>query len=134
MKAQRLILTFLSLVLLGFVLIPIAQNWETVTPVQVLSETFPAVSLGLLLGLAGLATGLAILCKMGERLLLLGSRQQRTSRELERRDVTAEEAEARARVLESRVQTLEQALDVALKDAAAQREKAAQKSASKSDP
>jgi hypothetical protein len=124
MKIQRMILTLISLALLGFVLILIAQNWNVVVPVRFFSEMFPTVSLGLLFGLVGLAAGLSILCKLGERLLLLGARQQRTNRELERRDVTAEEAEARAKTLESRVQTLEQALDVALKDAAAQREKA----------
>lgn len=115
LKVQRLILTLLSIALLGLTVALVVQNLDVWVPVSFLSLHAPAVSLGALLAGSALLLGVGILLKMWERLLLLGTQQKRTSRELERRDVSTEEAESQVKVLESKIQTLEKALSEALK-------------------
>jgi uncharacterized protein HemX len=72
-------------------------------------------SLGLALGLSALLIALASGCRMAYHLLQLNQKQKRVSRELERKDVSHEEAESKVKVLESKIQTLEKALSEALK-------------------
>ena len=115
LKTQRLLLTGLALAFLAMTLVLVMQNADTLISIQFFSWKSSPVSLGLLFGLCGLSTGLAVGCQMSERLLFLGNRQQKTNRALERNSVTAEEAQAQTKVMEERIQTLEKALDSALK-------------------
>jgi len=115
LKAQRLLLTIVSIVFLASTLSLIIQNVSAEVPVQFLAWSLPQVSLGLLLAVASLLMGGGILLRMWDQLLTLSDQKKRTSRELERRDVSKEEAESKVKVLESKVQTLEKALSEALK-------------------
>lgn len=115
LKLQRMILTLVSIVLLGFTLALIVQNMDVFVPVRFFSWNATELSVGGWMGVASLMLGLSILAKMWERILMLGTQQKRTNRELERRDVSKEGAEAQVKVLESKVQTLEKALQEALK-------------------
>lgn len=115
LKTQRLLLTGLALAFLALALVLVVQNTETYATVRFFSWEFTQGSLGLYFGLCGILTGLAVGCQMGERLLHSGSRQQKTNRALERHSVTTEEAQAQTKVLEDRIQTLEKALESALK-------------------
>jgi hypothetical protein len=111
-----MLLILASIVLLALTVALVAQNFSVpVSGVQFLTWRLSEVSLGLLLAAASLMLGGSILLKMWERLLLMGTGQKRTHRELERKEVSREEAEAQVKVLESKVQTLEKALSEALK-------------------
>lgn len=115
LKAQRLLLNLVAVIFLALTLALIVQNLAVQTPVQFFTETLSPVSLGLLLGGCSLLLGGAILLKMWERLLIVSEQKKKASRELERKDVSREEAEEKVKVLESKVQTLEKALSEALK-------------------
>jgi hypothetical protein len=115
LKTQRLLLTLFSIVLLVVTITLAIQNLAVQVPVQFLTWVFPSVSLGLTLAITSLLLGASILLKMWERILTIGDQQKRTSRELERKDVSREEAEEKVKVLENKIQTLEKALTEALK-------------------
>lgn len=115
LKAQRLLLTIVSIVFLALTLSLIVQNFSAEVPVQFLSWNLPQVSLGLLLAVVSLLMGGGILLRMWDQVLILSDQKKRASRELERKDVSKEEAEGKLKVLESKVQTLEKALSEALK-------------------
>lgn len=114
-KLQRLSLNLLALIFLAAVIVLIVRNLETVVSVQWLTETRLQVSLGTLLLVNGVLVALAIASRLWVQLLTLGQQHKKTSRELERRDVSHEEAESRVKALENKVQTLEKALSEALK-------------------
>lgn len=114
-KVQRLLLTLFSILLLAATLALVVQNWNTGVPVQFFEWTESPLSLGSLMGLSSLMLGSAILLIMWVRMLSLGREYQKTSRELERKDVSREEAVEKVKVLESKIQTLEKALSEALK-------------------
>ncbi len=114
-KVQRLLLSLLAVLLLAATVALIVQNWHTGVSVQWFSWTEQSISLGSLMGLASLMLGGAMLLMMWVRLLSLGQAYQKTSRELERQDVSREEAVEKVKVLESKIQTLETALSQALK-------------------
>lgn len=116
LKIQKLLLNILALLLLGSALALIVQNWHiTEQNVRFLSGTLVDLPLGLLLGVVGLMFGGAILLKTWEQTFQLGSQYKKANRELERREVSREEAASRVKVLESKVETLEKALNAALK-------------------
>lgn len=116
MKTQKLLLNLMALLLLAAALTLVLQNLDQVEQrVHFLNGMLIDLPLGLLLALVGLMFGGAILLKMRERTLLLGQQHQKTSRELERKDVSREEAESKVKVLENKVETLEKALNAALK-------------------
>lgn len=114
-KATPLILNILALALLlgGFFLV--VQNLSVPVPLNLGTVTRPDVPLGLVILLGGLLFGLAAVVKGWERVLSLGQQHRKTNRELERREVSREEAEEKVKVLENKIQTLEKALDAALK-------------------
>lgn len=115
LKAQRLLLNLVSIVCLALTLTLIVQNLAIPVNVQFLTWTLPALSLGLLLAACSLVLGIGILLKMWERLSIVGEQKKKASRELERKDVSHEEAEEKVKVLENKIQTLEKALSEALK-------------------
>lgn len=116
LKLQKLALNLTALLLLGAALALITQNLSiTEQNVRFLNGTLIDLPLGILLALVGLLTGGAILLKMSEQSLNLDTRYKKANRELERKDVSREEAESRVKVLESKIETLENALSKALK-------------------
>lgn len=115
LKAQRLLLNLVAMICLALTLAIIVQNLAVQAPVQFLTWTLPQVSLGLLMAGCSLLLGGAILLTMWERLLIVGEQKKKASRDLERKDVSREEAEEKVKVLENKVQTLEKALSEALK-------------------
>ena len=114
-KIQRLLLTVLGVLLLAAAIALMAQNWHTGVSVQWLKWQDTSIALGSLMALASLLTGSAILLLMWVQVLSLGREYKKTSRELERKDVSREEAVEKVKVLESKIQTLEKALSEALK-------------------
>lgn len=116
LKIQKLLLNIVALLLLGAALALIVQNWHiTEQNARFLTGTLVDLPLGLLLGVVGLMVGGAILLKTWEQTFQLGSQYKKANRELERREVSREEAASRVKVLESKVETLEKALNAALK-------------------
>ena len=115
LKAQRLLITLVAVVFLVVTVMLVVQNMAVPVSVQFLTWEFPLFSLGLVLAGTSLLLGASILLKMWERILTLGTQQKKTSRELERKDVSREEAEEKVKVLENKIQTLEKALAEALK-------------------
>jgi hypothetical protein len=115
MKPQRLLLNLFALILLAFAAVLVVQNLATSVSLQFLSMTFPAVPLGIVALIGALLAGGGTFLKMWERVIASGQQQRRAGRELERREVSQEEAEAKVKVLENKVQTLEKALREALK-------------------
>ncbi len=115
LKLQRTFLILLSVLFLALTASLILQNQAQLTPVTLLEWHFTNVSLSIFALVASVSLGLSIGFKMGENALALKTQQKKTSRELERRSVTSDEAEARVSVLESKIQTLEKALSEALK-------------------
>jgi uncharacterized integral membrane protein len=114
-KAQQLLITLVSILFLIGTAILIIQNLAVSVPVQFLSWAIPSVSMGALLAIASLLMSAGIVLQMWSRMLTAGEQHKRTSRELERKDVSREEAEGKVKVLENKIQTLEKALAEALK-------------------
>lgn len=115
-KAQKLLLNLIALLLAGTVLSVALQNMDLPEgQVAFLSGTLITMPLGALILAAGVMTGIAILLKAWERSLELGNQYKKASRDLERKDVSREEAESKVKVLENKVETLEKALSAALK-------------------
>lgn len=114
-KAQQLLITLVSILFLVGTAILIIQNLAVLVPVQFLTWTTPSASLGAMLAVASVLMGVGILLQMWRRMLTAGEQHKRTSRELERKDVSREEAEEKVKVLENKIQTLEKALSEALK-------------------
>jgi len=114
-KLQRLLLTLLGIVLLVATGALVLQNWPTGVPVQWFSWQDRPISLGSLMGLSSLLFGGGALLLMWVQVLSLNKEYKKTSRELERKDVSREEAEEKVKVLENKINTLEKALSEALK-------------------
>lgn len=114
-KLQRFTLNILALVFLAVAVLLITQNLATEVSVQWLTNTRSNLSLGLLLLLNSSLIALAMGCRLWVQFLVLGQQHKKTSRELERKDVSHEEASGRVKALENKVQTLEKALSEALK-------------------
>lgn len=116
LKLKKLALNLAALLLLGSALALIGQNLSiTEQNAHFLNGTLIDLPLGILMGLVGLLTGGAILLKMWEQTLQLDTQYKKASRELERKDVSREEAESKVKVLESKIETLEKALSAAIK-------------------
>ncbi len=115
LKAQRILLNLLSLTFLVLAVLLIIQNLAIVTPVQFLTFSEPALPLGAVLIANSVLVAAAFGLKACQLLLVAGQQKNRSNRELERKDVSREEAEAKAKVLENKIQTLEKALSEALK-------------------
>jgi len=114
-KIQRLLLTLLGILLLVATGTLVVQNWQTPVPVYFLSWNEPSISAGSLMGLASLILGSGVLLLMWVQVLGLNREYKKTSRELERKDVSREEAVEKVKVLENKIVTLEKALSEALK-------------------
>jgi hypothetical protein len=114
-KIQRLLLTILGIALLAATAVLVAQNWQTGVPAQWFSWHDRPLSLGSLMGMAALLFGGGALLLMWVQVLSLNKEYRKTSRELERKDVSREEAEEKVKVLENKIITLEKALSEALK-------------------
>ena len=114
-KAQRLLLTLFSLLLLAATLALVVQNWSISVPVHFFSWHEDAMSLGSLLGASGLILAIGAGLLMWLRLTELNQAYKKTNRELERKDVSREEATEKVKVLENKIITLEKALSEALK-------------------
>jgi hypothetical protein len=114
-KLQRLSLNLLALIFLGAAILLIVRNLGNEVSAQGLTDARFHVSLGVLLLVNGVLVALAIGSRLWVQLLILAERHKKASRELERKDVSHEEAESRVKVLENKVQTLEKALSEALK-------------------
>jgi hypothetical protein len=105
-----------ALLLLGIALALVFQNLNiTETQARFLNGTLIDLPLGGLLAINGLLTGAAVFLKALELGRKSDKQQQKTSRELERKEVIREEAESKVKVLESKILTLEKALSEALK-------------------
>jgi hypothetical protein len=115
LKTQRFLLNLVSLGLLILAVVLLIQNLAVTTDAAFLGVSFPGTPLSLLLAVSGLLVGGSVFLKMLTFLAQAGQQWQKASREIERREVSREEAEARVKVLESKVQTLEKALQEALK-------------------
>ncbi|WP_373533008.1 hypothetical protein [Vampirovibrio sp.] len=116
LKLQKLLLNLVAILLLGSAAALVVQNLDlTQTNVQFLGGTLIDLSLGALMALAGALVGGALLLKARERTLELGTQYKKVNRDLERKDVSREEAESKVKVLESKVETLEKALSAAIK-------------------
>jgi uncharacterized protein HemX len=114
LKAKRFLLNLAAIALLGLTIALIAQNAGTDVSATILSEHY-TMNLGLLLGESAVMLGLTVALGVWAWLLVVNTEQKRTHRELERRDVSREEAQSQVKVLENKVQTLEKALSEALK-------------------
>lgn len=114
-KIQRLSFTILGALLLVAAVVLALQNWPTGVSVQFLSWHDTQISLGSLLGLSSLLFGGGALLLMWVQVLSLNKEYRKTSRELERKDVSREEAVEKVKVLENKIITLEKALSAALK-------------------
>lgn len=116
LKLQKLALNLTALLLLGFALALMIQNMGVAEQnVRFLNGTLIDLPLGILMAFVGVLTGGSILLKMCEQTLSLDTRYKKANRELERKDVSREEAESKVKVLENKVETLEKALNAALK-------------------
>lgn len=115
LKSGQLLLTFASIILLALSLWLIFQNVPVETPAGLWTENFRRISLAWPLALAAFTFGSAVLLAAWRWILSLESRRKRTGRELERREVSREEAENKVKVLERKIETLEKALSEALK-------------------
>ncbi len=116
LKVQKLLLNLVALLLLGSALILVFQNMDIPEQnVRFLGGTLIDLPLGGLIALVELMVGASILLKAWERTLDLGNQYKKASRDLERKDVSREEAESKVKVLENKVETLEKALSAAIK-------------------
>jgi hypothetical protein len=116
LKVQKLFLNLVALLLLGSALVLVFQNMDIPERhVQFLGGTLIDLPLGALLAVVALMVGASILLKAWERTLDLGTQYKKINRDLERKDVSREEAESKVKVLENKVETLEKALSAALK-------------------
>ncbi len=116
LKVQKMFLNLVALLLLGSALVLVFQNMDIPEQhVQFLGGTLIDLPLGALLAGVELMVGASILLKAWERTLDLGNQYKKASRDLERKDVSREEAESKVKVLENKVETLEKALSAALK-------------------
>ena len=114
-KIQRLLLTLLGSLLLLAAGTLVVQNWQSPVPAHLLSWHESSISVGSLMGLTGLLVGSASLLLMWVQVLGLNQQYKKTNRELERKDVSREEAVEKVKVLENKIVTLEKALSEALK-------------------
>lgn len=115
LKAQRFVLNLLSVLLLLLAFVLIVQNLDVSVAVEALMWDLGVMSLGSVMALSGILMAGSILLRMADRLLVLRSQGKRATRELERKEVSREEAAEKVKVLEAKVQTLEKALSEALK-------------------
>ncbi|HEY9745688.1 MAG TPA: hypothetical protein V6C99_05675 [Oculatellaceae cyanobacterium] len=115
MKLQRIVLNLLSVIFLALAVVLAVQNWPSSVTVQWPGGSQTLMPLGALLLVEGLIASIAIGFGAWCQFLVLKQRYQRTSRELERKDVSHEEAAGRVKALENKVETLEKALREALK-------------------
>ena len=116
LKLQQLLLTIGGTILFVLGVIMAWQNWPTAVNVILLQWALPGFSLGLIMLVAGIVFGIAISLYTASLAALLGARQRRAERELERKEVDREEASGRVKALEAKVETLEKALGEALKN------------------
>lgn len=116
LKVQKLLLNLVALLLLGSALVLVFQNMDIPEQhVQFLGGTLIDLPLGALLAVVELMVGASILLKAWERTLDLGNQYKKVNRDLERKDVSREEAESKVKVLENKIETLEKALSAAIK-------------------
>lgn len=115
LKLQRFLLSVAALLCLLVALVLVIQNLAVMTPFQFAVITGQSAPLGALMAIVGVLVAGGILLKMWGHHLSLRHQQRQTHRELEKKEVSREEAAAQVRVLESKVQTLERALQEALK-------------------
>lgn len=115
MKLQRIALNLLSFACLALGVALIVLNWPLPVSVQWLNNVRMEMPLGVLLLSMSLLVAASIGFRVWCQFLALGHQHKRTSRELERKDVSHEEAAGRVKALENKVQTLEKALQEALK-------------------
>jgi hypothetical protein len=113
-KAQQLLITLVSIVFLVGTAVLIIQNLAVPVPVQFLTWAMPSVPLGAAMAVTSLLLSAGLGLQLWRRLLSVGEQHKRTSRELERKDVSREEAEQKVKVLENKIETLEKALSAAL--------------------
>lgn len=117
LKAQKLLLNLIALLLLSCAVALAFQNMDIMErKVEFLGGVLVDLPLGVLIAVVEIMIGGSILLKAWERTLQLGNQYKKASRELERKDVSREEAESKVKVLESKVETLEKALSAALKN------------------
>jgi len=114
-KIQRLLLLLLACGLLAASLLLIIQNWQHSIPLIFLEWHASSISEGSVIGLGSLCLGSGLLLLMWVRLLSLDQHAKKTNRELERQEVSREEAVEKVKVLESKIVVLEKALNEALK-------------------
>ncbi len=114
-QASRLLLSLVSVTCFALTLALIMQNRAPAVDVQFLGWALPGVSLGLAVASGAVLAGAGVMLNMLNVLQRAGVQKRQASRELERRDISKEEAEAKVKVLETKVQTLEKALQEALK-------------------
>jgi hypothetical protein len=114
-KIKRLLLLLLACGLLAATVLLIFQNWSHAIPLIFLEWHTASVSEGSVIGLGSLCLGSGLLLLMWVRLLSLDRHAKKTNRELERQEVSREEAVEKVKVLESKIVVLEKALNEALK-------------------
>jgi uncharacterized integral membrane protein len=115
-KLQKLLLNTVAIFLLASAAALALQNMDvTQTNIQFLGGTLIDFPLGVVLALMGFLVGGALLMKAWERTLELGTQYKKANRDLERKNVSSEEAESKVKVLESKIETLEKALSAAIK-------------------
>ncbi len=115
LKAQQFVLNLLSALLLVGVFALIVQNMHASAPLDVLGWHLDAQPVGVAMAVSGVLMAASLMLRMGARMLAMGRQNKQASRELERKEVSREEAAEKVKVLEAKVQTLEKALSEALK-------------------
>ncbi len=111
---QNYFLTIVSILCIVLVAVVVVQNWEQYLSVTFLSRTIPNISLGLVLLAISLVSGLAVFFKLWDISQRLAGEIKQYELRKEKAEVKAETSSDQVRVLESKIQTLEKALEQAL--------------------
>lgn len=110
-------LTMASLFCITLIALLVVQNWQMQTPLTVAGTTWPAVSLGGVILVASLLSGLGLFFRLWNVMQRMQTGIKQSELRKERAEVRAETSGDQIRALESKIQTLERALEQALSSA-----------------
>ncbi len=113
-RFQSFLLNTLALVFLLAAGVFVIQNLSVYAPLQIFTTTLEA-SVGLSMGIVGLLAAGGFALKAWEMMLKARKDRLRTGRQLEKAEVQAESSTERVKALENKIETLEKALNAALK-------------------
>ena len=93
----------------------VVQNLSQMVTVNLLTLHFQSMSVGLMFAVSGALVGLSVLMRHWCNKISYTLDSKRTERQLEKTQVESESAVEKVKVLEAKIETLEKALDEALK-------------------